>query len=184
MLANILEEYGDHVTIIKQAPNDITNIEKFLETKWNKINPTSKLNSSSLQYKEYVNVESWLAGAKEYDLCISFRIHGSMTFIGSGVPTIAAPTDFRIMELLAAMKIPYQLPHDLEKLLLEDFSAQESNPNEGSDFVLSIMNHAKNQNFTDFEVNRREKLKGWKHILEQAGLEMDPGLLRVIASPL
>jgi Polysaccharide pyruvyl transferase len=184
VIANILEEYGDQVTIIEQSKEDMPNLENFLSSKWAAILPTTNLNISSVQSKEFVNVESWLAGAKDFDLCISFRIHGSMTFIASGVPTIATPTDFRIMELLSAMKIPYQLPDDLEQLLLDDLDGKVEESEDRTGFILSIMRGAKNTNFTAFEINRREKIKGWKNILDQAGLEMDPALIQIYDEPI
>jgi Polysaccharide pyruvyl transferase len=183
VMANILEEYGDQVTVIEQSKEDMPNLGDFLGRKWGAILPTTTLNISSIQSKDFVNVESWLAGAKEFDLCISFRIHGSMTFISSGVPTVATPTDFRIMELLSAMKIPYQLPNDLEQLLLDDLSEQVDESENRLGFVLSVMKGAKNTNFTEFEFNRREKIRGWKRILDEAGLEMDPALIQIYNEP-
>lgn len=180
VIAAIVERYGSQVTVITQAKTDSERLSQFIDRRWKKMSPITGLKSSMVQYEEYYNVESWLVGARKYDLCLSFRIHGSMTFIGSGVPTVAVPTDFRIMELLYAMKISYMLPEQLQTLLNRAMKSGAQN----NDFVLSVMDGVENRDFQAFEDNRRMKLKAWKSILEEIGLEMDPALTKIISSPL
>lgn len=181
------------IVIVTQHKMDHKRMEQFIRTRLEQFNPKSRLLLDKndtihnvIKYIEYVNVESWLADASvQYDLCISFRIHGSMTFISSGVPTIAIPTDFRIMELVQAMKLPYIVPELLSQLLNSYITNVNNNDSNGMNTLLlsSLMENAKNTNFTMFEMNRRQKIQGWKDILEDAGLEMDPALFRIIKSP-
>jgi hypothetical protein len=186
-VVGIIDAFGvEHTTIIIQAEYDKKVINKFINTKWIQINPDTKVRSTdAVQYKEFMNVETWLHDASTYDLCISFRIHGSMTFIGSGVPTVILPTDFRIMELIYAMKLPHVLPNELDEIVINHFQQLKTKPETAykqSQLVLSMLQEAyNNMNFTEFEKNRRDKIKGWKSILNAANLEMDPSLLQIIS---
>jgi Polysaccharide pyruvyl transferase len=180
LMATIISQYGNQVTIISQSEKDPIRFNEYLQTKWRNMNPTSSLlEDGAVKYERYRNVESWLEGTKKYDLCISFRIHGSMPFYSSGAPAVIIPTDFRIMELINAMKLPHVLPDELNQFMLWN-AMRDDKPSLPS----LLMENAKNTNFTAFEVNRREKLVMWKSILAEAGLEMDPALLRIVQSPL
>lgn len=180
-VARMIEQYGDSVTIITQTEGSEDRMNEFLDGYWKEMNPNSKLNSSEIQYDQYLNAESWLFYAGQYDLCISFRIHGAMPFIASGIPTIAVPIDFRILELLSAMKIPYLLPIEMRDMLSVYMNIVDPN-NHG--LVLSLLHKAHNQDFKEFEINRRAKITAWKSIVESAGLDIDPALTKIINSPL
>jgi Polysaccharide pyruvyl transferase len=181
LMATLIARYGNQVTLIAQSEQDPVRFNDYLQTHWKTKYPTSwLLNESAIKYEQYRNVESWLEGTKKYDLCISFRIHGSMPFYSSGIPAVIIPTDFRIMELISAMKLPHILPDQLNRLMLSNAISDK----EGASLPLLLMNAAKNTNFTAFEVNRRAKITMWKSILGEAGLELDPALLRITQSPL
>jgi Polysaccharide pyruvyl transferase len=178
-MAYILDEFSDHATMIEQTPYDWNELMKFNAYNWTNVSP------KSIAHVEFFNVESWLASAQEFDLCISFRIHGSTMFFNAGVPTVLIPTDFRIMELISAMKVPYLVPHTLQTAMDANSSHfRQPAPGSGFSFLESLLKMAKNTNFTEFELNRREKISGWKNILNSVDLEMDPALSRVIDSPL
>lgn len=182
-VARMLELYGDAATVIEQSTSSKTKMTEFIEKEYKKINPDTRLQSTNVKYASYLNVESWLIEAKKFDLCISFRIHGSMSFIAAGVPTIVIPTDFRILELINAMKLPFLHPDELQTHMVHDINSSNSTT-KSNDLVLSVLDDTRNQNFTDFELNRREKILGWKSILQTAGLEIDPALMKIINSPL
>ena len=135
---------------------------------------------------EYYNVETWLHDANtKYDLCISSRIHGSMTFINSGIPTVAIPTDFRIMELLDSMKVPYILPAQLQRIITSWNETKSGHQHKDHQLILPILEQAKNRNFKTFEINRRNKIQQWQSILqENGGIEINPSLLKILHTPL
>jgi hypothetical protein len=180
----ILDQFRDQATFIEQTPLDWPKLQNYTESKWTSANPTI-FTSNTIQHTQFVNVESWVSSARNYDLCISFRIHGSMTFIAAGVPTIVIPTDFRVLELISAMKVPYLAPVDLKAVLDQAYKHDNQlTEKSGFDFLHSLMKQAKNTNFLEFELNRRKMVAGWKTILNGVGLEMDPGLLNILKSPL
>lgn len=111
------------------------------------------------------SVESWFDFMSEFDLVVSTRIHGGMAGIARGVPVVFVPTDFRILELVEAMELPFL---SLEKLDTKRHS--------------SLINILEDVPFdtVKFEANRREKIKEYKRILADVGLEIDPELEAII----
>jgi len=110
-------------------------------------------------------VEDWLEFVRGLDILVSTRIHGGMVGISTGTPTIILPTDFRITELVNAMKLPH-IPFEKAK-------------NTKFDSLSEVMAATENDFFA-FEANRRNRLKEYKRMLESVGLGMDPALLEII----
>mmetsp|Transcript_3309 Transcript_3309/g.6287 ORF Transcript_3309/g.6287 Transcript_3309/m.6287 type:complete len:174 (-) Transcript_3309:176-697(-) len=120
------------------------------------------------RWKRFDNVEDWLTFLSDADLVVSTRIHGGMAGIASGTPTFVIPTDFRIMELVNAMAIPYL---SMEKATL---------PFESLSKTVSLVE----KDFDLFERNRRIKIYEYVRILGEIGVEIDPALLEVLNAPL
>eukprot|EP00591_Stephanopyxis_turris_P013918 CAMPEP_0195541510 /NCGR_PEP_ID=MMETSP0794_2-20130614/51125_1 /TAXON_ID=515487 /ORGANISM="Stephanopyxis turris, Strain CCMP 815" /LENGTH=615 /DNA_ID=CAMNT_0040675613 /DNA_START=101 /DNA_END=1948 /DNA_ORIENTATION=- len=110
-------------------------------------------------------VEDWFKFVQSLDFLVSTRIHGGMAGIVNGVPTLIIPTDYRIMELVNAMKLPHI---SFEKATNTTFGS------------LSQMMTVAKKDFVAFEANRRNHLKEYKHMLGSVGLEMDPALVKII----
>ena len=111
------------------------------------------------------HVEPWFDFIKTMDFAVSFRIHGAMAAISNEIPAVVIPTDFRILELVNAMKLPL-LP--MEKTKEKKYES-----------LLDIINDV-SVDFDEFEKNRRDKLKQYKRILEDVGLEIDPALNAIL----
>ncbi len=120
--------------------------------------------SKILQFED--QVEPWFDFMKEsVDFVVSYRIHGAMAAISNEVPAVIIPTDFRILELVNAMKLPL-LP--MEKTKTKKYTS-----------ILDIVDDV-SVDFTAFEQNRRDKLKEYKRILGGVGLEIDPTLNAIL----
>eukprot|EP00521_Asterionellopsis_glacialis_P018134 CAMPEP_0195295866 /NCGR_PEP_ID=MMETSP0707-20130614/18215_1 /TAXON_ID=33640 /ORGANISM="Asterionellopsis glacialis, Strain CCMP134" /LENGTH=858 /DNA_ID=CAMNT_0040357197 /DNA_START=61 /DNA_END=2637 /DNA_ORIENTATION=- len=117
-----------------------------------------------LEYED--QVEPWFDFMKSVDFVLSYRIHGAMAGIINEVPAVVIPTDFRILELVNAMKLPL-LP--MEKTKTKKYFS-----------LLSILDDV-SADFDEFEQNRRDKLKQYKRILGDVGLEIDPALNAVLS---
>lgn len=119
-------------------------------------------NEKILHFNE--GIEDWFEFMGTLDFMVSTRIHGGMAAIGNEVPTIVLPTDLRILELVNAMKLTH-IPFEsaIRFKSLED-----------------LMEMAK-KDHDAFEVNRRNRLKDYKKMLEGVGLEIDPELEDIIA---
>eukprot|EP00970_Alexandrium_tamarense_P016612 scaffold6940_cov211-Alexandrium_tamarense.AAC.3 len=88
-----------------------------------------------------------------------------MAGIAKGVPAVIIPTDFRILELVEAMKLPALAVDTIEK--------------ERHSSLINIMEDAPFDHVA-FEANRRQKIKEYKRILEDVGLEIDPSLSAIV----
>jgi len=102
------------------------------------------------------------------------RIHGGMSGISAGVPTIVIPTDYRMQELVDAMRVPHVT---LEQLESEDELHYSHD-------LAELLDKAHYTDFGDFERNRRNKISRWKGILETVGVQMDPALTDILKMPL
>lgn len=111
------------------------------------------------------HVEPWFEFIATMDILVSTRIHGGMAGISNQVPAVIIPTDFRIVELVNAMKLP-MLPMD-KVVGGEKYTS-----------LLQLLNDVP-VDFDAFEENRRRKLKEYKRIVEGIGLEMDPELVAI-----
>ena len=121
--------------------------------------------SKILEFDDHV--EPWFDFMKKsVDFVVSYRIHGAMAAISNEVPAIVIPTDFRILELVNAMKLPIILP--MENTKTKKYTS-----------ILDIIDDV-SVNFDDFEQNRRDKLKQYKRILLDVGLEIDPALNAIL----
>jgi len=140
---------------IAQAPNDKPQLLKHAKGKVDR--------EKILHFRE--GVESWFKFIRSLDFVVSTRIHGGMAGIANDIPTIIVPTDFRILELVNAMKLPH--------ISFEDAT------NRDYESLFDLITAAK-KDFKEFERKRRNHLKEYKRILESAGLEMDPALLDII----
>ena len=113
-------------------------------------------------------VEEWFEFISGMDIVVSTRIHGGMAGISNQVPAVIIPTDFRILELVNAMKLP-TLPmgnvettkYDSLMQLMEDIPVD----------------------YEGFETNRRRKIREYKRMLEGIGLEIEPNLAAIIDQP-
>ena len=119
-------------------------------------------------WKRFDNVEDWIDFVSDADLIVSTRIHGGMVGIAAGTLTFVIPTDFRIMELVNAMAIPYL---SMEKATV---------PFESLSKTVSLVE----KDFDLFERNRRIKIYEYVRILGEIGVEIDPTLLKVLNAPL
>uniref|UniRef100_A0A7S2YLZ2 Polysaccharide pyruvyl transferase domain-containing protein n=1 Tax=Entomoneis paludosa TaxID=265537 RepID=A0A7S2YLZ2_9STRA len=124
-------------------------------------------------WRQYDNVDAWKHDiiAHNTDLVISTRIHGGMMGLASETPTIVIATDFRILELVEAMKIPHLTMDDVH-----DKGALKK--------VANVLKFARFQDFDAFEQNRRLRLQQWKDILATGNLELDPTMQRILDAPL
>jgi hypothetical protein len=120
------------------------------------------------------NVPDWLEFQEGKDLVISSRIHGGMTGIAVGTPTFVIPTDFRIMELVNAMRIPF----------LSLGNVFTNSTNSPKFMGLSHLLSSVDKDFGEFEALRRNRIWEYRKILNEAGLEMDGGLLEILEFPL
>eukprot|EP01082_Thalassiosira_pseudonana_P009744 g8670.t1 g8670 contig30:5647-7020(+) len=111
------------------------------------------------------SVEPWFDFISKVDVVVSTRIHGGMAGIAKGVPAVIIPTDFRILELVEAMKLPALAVDTIEK--------------ERHSSLINIMEDAPFDHVA-FEANRRQKIKEYKRILEDVGLEIDPSLSAIV----
>jgi len=111
------------------------------------------------------HVEPWFDFMKTIDFTVSYRIHGAMAAISNEVPAVVIPTDFRIVELVNAMKLPTL---SMDKTKTKNYTS-----------IIDILDDI-SVNFTEFEQNRRDKLKQYKRILGDAGLDIDPALNAIL----
>lgn len=111
-------------------------------------------------------VEDWFEFMQGLDFLVSTRIHGGMAGVAVGVPTMVLPTDFRIMELVNAMKLPH--------IPFEDFSSTNYTS-------LDQMMKAATKDFVEFEANRLNRLREYHRLLTSVGLEMDPALVEIFS---
>eukprot|EP01063_Lacrimia_lanifica_P011287 TRINITY_DN180_c0_g1_i3.p1 TRINITY_DN180_c0_g1~~TRINITY_DN180_c0_g1_i3.p1 ORF type:complete len:874 (+),score=166.92 TRINITY_DN180_c0_g1_i3:437-3058(+) len=114
------------------------------------------------------DTDSWTKYMEGVDLVFSTRIHGTMAAIGGGAPAFVVPTDFRIQELVDAMRIPY-LP--MEEAVKPFSSLQETMSRVVRDYGV-------------FEKNRRSKIAEYKSILAGMGARLHPQLETVLQAPL
>ena len=119
-----------------------------------------------MQFRD--GVEDWFEFMKGLDLAVSTRIHGGMAGVAVGLPTLFLPTDFRIMELVNAMKLPH--------IPFESFSSKNYTS-------LDQMMKAATNDFAQFEANRRDRLKEYRRLLNSVGVEMDPALVDILQQP-
>lgn len=111
-----------------------------------------KIKQSNLRFFRE-GVESWFEFMHGLDFVLSTRIHGGMAGISNGIPTVIVPTDYRILELVNAMKLPH-IPYDVvmnKKLTSLDEIFAETE-----------------KDFAGFEINRRHHLKEYRRMLESA----------------
>jgi hypothetical protein len=113
------------------------------------------------------NAEDWFKMMESVDLVLAGRIHGGMVSIATATPTVIIPTDFRIQELVDIMHLPTISAEDLPK----DADAPVD--------LLSLLNSAK-VDFDEFEENRLKRIRQYKEVLGEAGVEMNPKHLSVI----
>jgi drug/metabolite transporter (DMT)-like permease len=118
-----------------------------------------------VHFKE--DVEVWFEFISKFDFMVSTRIHGGMSAIVNEVPTIILPTDYRIMELVNAMKLPH-IPVDIVLGKEPTFKS-----------LMDVINSVE-PNFDEFERTRLHHLIEYKIMLENIGLEMDPALVNII----
>ena len=97
-----------------------------------------------------------------------------MSGISAGVPTIVIATDYRIQELVEAMRVPHVT---LEQLESEDELHYSHD-------LAELLNKAHYTDFGEFERNRRYKISRRKRILETVGVQMDPALTDILKAPL
>lgn len=159
MLLSLYEQHDCY--FILQSRYDKPQLLRYAEVeKWE-----MRVNITSEKVKIFSDVDRWKDFISGMDMILSTRIHGAMPGIATGTPVIIVPTDFRLLELINAMKIP-ALPIELVKtkkytslrLVMDDVEV---------DFEL-------------FEVNRREKLREYRRMLDDIGVQMEPSLLAIL----
>lgn len=80
----------------------------------------------------FSNINTWVDFCKNFDLCISARIHGSLIAMDANIPTILIYTDSRIYELANSMHFLNNVSADFANKL---FPLDQKN-----DFIRSILN--------------------------------------------
>ena len=65
--------------------------------------------------KLFYSLDDWTAEYATADIILSARIHGTMVATASRTPFFLIATDFRILELANAMKIPYVMSTEVAK---------------------------------------------------------------------
>ncbi|GMH90512.1 hypothetical protein TL16_g11792 [Triparma laevis f. inornata] len=161
LVSMFLHLYQNHeVYFIEQMGYDRSNFVNYKKRSTKIVKPED--------WKRFDNVEDWIDFVSDADLIVSTRIHGGMAGIATGTPTFVIPTDFRIMELVNAMAIPYL---SMEKATL---------PFESLSKTVSLVE----KDFDLFERNRRIKIYEYVRILGEIGVEIDPALLEVLNAPL
>jgi hypothetical protein len=68
------------------------------------------IDSESVKF--FYNVEEWVDFERDFDAAIGARIHGSMVPIAAGLPVMVLPNDWRILEMVERMMLPYKLVLD------------------------------------------------------------------------
>lgn len=210
-MQNTKKQTQHKVTMIKQAEHDLSRLRDYLTSdKWQKlyrkngaisrIKRYDKDHAVTIESIDYSNAESWISDATKFDVIIASRIESAMAFIASGIPAIVIPTDVQVYELVQAMHIPYVLPNELHILLRKVQQHQQHYyPDNNNDqktktssdhninfynehlLLFTVLTGAQNTNFTQFEINRRNKLRGWNKLLSNVGLEMDPELKNIFS---
>lgn len=59
----------------------------------------------------FTDLSTWIQHTKYFDYSINFRIHGCITSILGGLPSVLVPVDSRTLELAEMLKIPYSLDY-------------------------------------------------------------------------
>jgi len=157
LLFSICEDHECHFII--QASYDEGQFLKYAKEKGKK----KFTKKSMLHFK--TGVEDWFEFMHSLDFVVSCRIHGGMAGIINDVPTIIIPHDYRIMELVNAMMLPY--------ISIDDAV------DKGVSSLVELMSVA-NKDFKAFEVTRISRLYSYKRMLESIDLEMDPELLAIM----
>ena len=144
------------VTFILQTPRDLHLLTSM------KSNNEETLKDSHFEIKYFYSADDWAAEVRHADLVFSCRIHGSMAAVMSGVPFFVVATDYRIVELAEAMKIPYwdslKMTKETEKFDLRKF-----------------VNNVK-FNGRAFDMNRYHAAAKYRDMLLGAGLEINPSI--------
>jgi len=97
-ILNTLNASVNNVAVV-QTPSD----EDWLRRNARKFN-VSLLES---QVARFYGLRSWVRFVGQFDLFISWRIHGAMAALAAGVPTVVVPTDYRMLEMVQTMKLPH-----------------------------------------------------------------------------
>ena len=101
----------------------------------------------------FTSVDDWLDQMKKVDFVIGCRIHGTMAAVSAGTASLILPTDFRILEMAQAMKIPMIAGAQLNELCSANFN------------LTAIMEKVFNRfNFTEFEENRSLAIRRYADI--------------------
>lgn len=153
MILSICEKHD--CFFIEQMPYDKPKLLKYAKGKVNE--------TKIMEFKE--GVEKWFEFVQGLDIVVSARIHDGMVGISNAIPTIIIPTDYRILELIYAMELPY--------VALEDVVGTEFHS------LIELMAATK-ADFKEFERIRRNHIKSCKNILESVGIEMDATLVNII----
>lgn len=61
------------------------------------------------------NVPDWLSGLKGFDAVIGTRIHGAISSVLAGLPTVLLVSDERTLELAKVTRLPYTDVRDIER---------------------------------------------------------------------
>jgi hypothetical protein len=116
----------------------------------------------------FYDVDAWLAFMGAADAAVGFRLHGSMSAVAAGTPTVVISTDWRVRELAEAHRLPTTTI--LDAAFASDAATEK--------FDLHDFVHRMEQTFSGsaFDANRAAAAAGFVRLFAAAGLGVHPGV--------
>lgn len=105
----------------------------------------------------FSSVDEWMDSLAKMDVAIGGRIHGNMAAIAAGIPVIVVTVDYRILEMVQRMRIPYITVDELADV---------------SDFDVATIAREKEFDGRSFDDNRCLIAKEYRRIYRAVDLEV------------
>lgn len=93
-------------TIVRGISQRYPNALFYVQTKWDVLH-LQECGVSFNRTRYYNSLPDWLEGLKDREVSFGPRIHGGMASIAAGIPTVVMAPDYRVLELVKKMRIPY-----------------------------------------------------------------------------
>lgn len=113
----------------------------------------------------FTNLEDWVESLKGMDMAFGSRIHGSMAAVAAGVPILVIAIDYRVLELVQQMRLPFLTQYE-DSIL-------------GGRFDLAELASSSSFKGTDFDKNRCETARFVAKVYHDSGSKVQPHILRL-----
>jgi len=145
--------------ILKEYPNSVVYAQNITEAEhlYNNGIPIHRV-------RLYAFADDWIQSLTAMDVSFGIRIHGNMAALAAGIPVLVIAPDFRVLELVQRMHIPYITGTD-ERL--------------GTNFDVADLISSVDFDGDAFDINRCVTAKSYQNVFKRFGLKVKESISRI-----